>query len=50
MHGLNIGQMAQNIGKNISNAVAIGEAKSRETLDTVFKIPTFYYHHGKKLR
>ena len=50
MHGLNINAIAKDIGKNISNAVSLGEAKSRETLESVFKIPTFYYHHGKKLR
>lgn len=48
MHGLNIGAIAHDIGNKITNVVSI--EKSRDTLDTVFKIPTFYYHHGKKLR
>ena len=37
-------------GTQLQSLAASGEAKTRDTLDTVFKMPTFYYHHGKKLR
>ena len=53
MHGKGISMIGNElvkVGNNIGNAMMSGEAKTRETLDTVFKIPTFYYHHGKKLR
>lgn len=50
MHGRDITVIGNDFIKNVSSAVLTGEAKTRETLDTVFKMPTFYYHHGKKLR
>ena len=50
MHGRGITQIGDQLVNNMSNLMATGEAKTRKTLDTVFRIPTFYYHHGKKLR
>ena len=54
MHGKDIIAVGGNLISNVQ-AVVTGSGngdtkKDRETLDTVFKMPTFYYHHGKKLR
>ena len=54
MHGKDIIAVGGNLISNVQAAVSgsgNGDTKKdRETLDTVFKMPTFYYHHGKKLR
>ena len=53
MHGKGISMVGNElikVGNTLGQSGIEGLSKTRETLDTVFKIPTFYYHHGKKLR